>query len=128
MTFIISNCTSNSSWWLMIHEQLMVQNLKPGLHIVVSVGEHACDYASKRILKLPKYRLKIFLFEISKPIPLQRFRVQTISVQLNIHVRDHVLAILTTYMETRLKQGQIKSNCFLSSISKPYSGEADTPL
>ena len=40
--------------------------------------------------------------EISKLVTLQRFRDQTISVQLKIHVRNHVFAILTTYMETRL--------------------------
>ena len=27
MTFIISNCISNSFWWLMIHEQFMIKNL-----------------------------------------------------------------------------------------------------
>ena len=36
-------------------------NLKPGLYIVVRVAEHACDDASKRILKLSTYRLQIFL-------------------------------------------------------------------
>ena len=33
--------------------------VKLGLHIVVTVAEHACDDASKRILKL--YELQIFL-------------------------------------------------------------------
>ena len=33
--------------------------VKPGLHIVVRIAEHACDDASKRILKLSTYRLKI---------------------------------------------------------------------
>ena len=77
--------------------------LKPGLHIVVRIAEHACDDALKRILKLSTYRLKIFLVKYQNLWPLQRFRVKTISVQLKIHVRDYVLAILTTYMETRLK-------------------------
>ena len=35
--------------------------IKPGLHIVVRVAEHACDDASKRILKRSAHRLKIFL-------------------------------------------------------------------
>ena len=34
--------------------------LKPGLHMVVRIAEHACDDASKRILKLSTYRLQIF--------------------------------------------------------------------
>ena len=34
---------------------------KPGLHMVVRVAEHACDDASKRILKPSTYRLQIFL-------------------------------------------------------------------
>ena len=77
-------------------------SLKPGLHIVVRIAEHACDDASKRILKLSTYRLKLFLVKYQNLLPLQPFRVQTISVQLKIHVRDYVLAILTTYMKTRL--------------------------
>ena len=35
--------------------------LKPALHIVVTVAEHASDDASKRILKPSTHRLKIFL-------------------------------------------------------------------
>ena len=35
--------------------------LKPGLRIVGSIAGHACDDASKRILKLPTYESKIFL-------------------------------------------------------------------
>ena len=35
--------------------------MKPGLHIVVRVAEHACDDASKRILKPSTCRLQIFL-------------------------------------------------------------------
>ena len=34
---------------------------KPGLHIVGRIAEHAWDDASKSILKLSTYRLKIFL-------------------------------------------------------------------
>ena len=34
---------------------------KPGLHFVVRVAEHACDDASKRILKPSTCRLQIFL-------------------------------------------------------------------
>ena len=36
-------------------------NVKPDLHMVVTVAEHACDGASKRILKLSTYPLQIFL-------------------------------------------------------------------
>ena len=39
----------------------MKMNVKPGLHIVVTVAEHACNDASKRILKLSIYPLQIFL-------------------------------------------------------------------
>ena len=34
---------------------------KPGLQIVVTVAEHACDDTSQRILKLSIYSLQIFL-------------------------------------------------------------------
>ena len=33
----------------------------PGLHKVVIVVEHACDYDPKRILKLTKYQLLVFV-------------------------------------------------------------------
>ena len=44
-------------------EQQTSDNLivKPGLHIVVKAAEHACDDASKRILKLSIYSLQLFL-------------------------------------------------------------------
>ena len=39
-----------------------LQDFKPGLHIVVTVAEHACDDAPKRILKLSIYiHCKYFL-------------------------------------------------------------------
>ena len=80
----------------------LISTFKPagGLHIVVRVAEHACDDASKRILKPSTHRLKIFLVKYQNLGPLEKFRDQTISVQLKIHVREYVLAILTTYMET----------------------------
>ena len=34
--------------------------LKPGLHIVVTIAEHASDDVSKKILKLSTYQLQIF--------------------------------------------------------------------
>ena len=40
---------------------LATDNLKPGLHIVVTIAEHACDHVSKRILKLSRCRSKIIL-------------------------------------------------------------------
>ena len=40
---------------------LVLLRLKPGLHRVVKIAEHVCDDASKRILKLSKYRLQLFL-------------------------------------------------------------------
>ena len=33
---------------------------KSGLHIVVTIAEHVCDYVPKRILKLSQYPLQIF--------------------------------------------------------------------
>ena len=71
-----------------------IVSVKPGLHMVVTVAEHVCDDASKRILKLSTYRSKIFLVKYKNLLPLQRFRDQIISVQFKIHVRDYVLAIL----------------------------------
>ena len=36
-------------------------SLKPGLHIVITTGEHAYEYDPKRILKLSAYRLEVSL-------------------------------------------------------------------
>ena len=76
--------------------------LKPGLHIVIRVTEHACDDASKRILKPSTYRLQIFLVRDQYLRSLLPHGNQTIAGQLEKHVLKPMLAILTTYMETRL--------------------------
>ena len=39
----------------------MCNLVKPGLHIVVIIAEHACDHVLKRVLKLSTYRLQAFL-------------------------------------------------------------------
>ena len=38
-----------------------IGQLEPGLHIVVTIPEHASDVAPKRILRLLIHRLQIFL-------------------------------------------------------------------
>ena len=51
--------------WSQVHaydpSDYMETRLKPGLHIVERITEHACDDASKRILKLSEYWLNKFL-------------------------------------------------------------------
>ena len=36
-------------------------SVKPDLHIVVTIAQHACDRVLRRVLKLSTYRLQIFL-------------------------------------------------------------------
>ena len=79
------------------------QTLKLGLHIVVRVAEHACDDASKRVSKPSTYRLQIFLVRDQYLRSLLPHGDKTIAGQLEKHVLKPMLAILTTYMETRLK-------------------------
>ena len=76
--------------------------LKPGLHIVVRVAEHACDDASERILKPSTYRSEIFLVRDQYLRSLLPYGDQPIAGQLEKHVLNPMLAILTTHMETRL--------------------------
>ena len=83
----------------------------PGLHIVVRIAEHACDDASKRILKPSTYRLQIFLVRDQYLQSLLPHGDQAIAGQLEKHVLKPMLAILTTYMETRLY-------CSLRTIAK----------
>ena len=78
-------------------------HFKPGLHMVVRVAEHACDDASKRILKFSTYRLQLFLVRDQYLQSLLPQGDQSIAGQLEKHVLKPMLAILTTYMETRLK-------------------------
>ena len=75
--------------------------LKPGLHIVVRVAEHACDDASKRILKPSTYRLQICLVRDQYLRSLLPHRDQTIIGQLEKYVLKPMLAILRTYMCSR---------------------------
>ena len=74
----------------------------PGLHIVVRVAEHAFDDASKRILKPSIYRLQIFLVRDKYLRSLLPHGDQAIAGQPEKHVLKPMLAIFTTYMETRL--------------------------
>ena len=79
-----------------VHHQL-----KPGLHIVVRVAEHACEDSSKRILKPSTYRLEIFLVRDQYLRPLLLHGDQTIAEQLKKHALKPMRAILKTYIETR---------------------------
>ena len=77
--------------------------IKPGLHIVVRVAEHACDYASTRIFKPSTYRMQIFLVRHQSFRSLIPYGDQAIAGQLETHVLKPMLAILIPYMETRPK-------------------------
>ena len=61
---ILLSLSKNSSLNIMfecVNSPVASLDLKPGLHMVVTVVAHACDDASKRILKLSIYPLQIFL-------------------------------------------------------------------
>ena len=77
-------------------------SLNLGLHVIVTIAEHVCDHFPKRVLKLINYRLQIFLAKDHYLEALQLYGDQVIPGQLKERVRQHVLQILTTYMETRL--------------------------
>ena len=66
--------------------------------MVVWVAEHACNDASKRILKLTTYRLQIFLGKDQYLSSLQQYGDQAIAGQLEKHVLKPMLAILTNYI------------------------------
>ena len=76
--------------------------VKPGLHTVVTIEQHACDRVLKRILKLSTHRLQIFLVKYDNLRSLHLCEDQGRRGKLKKPVRKHVHAILTTYMETRL--------------------------
>ena len=94
----------------------MDSGIKPGLHIVVRVAEHACDDASKRILKPSTYRLQIFLVRNQYLRLLLQRGNKTIAGQLEKHVLKPILAILTTSKDTRLKISSIIPSVFVTHI------------
>ena len=69
--------------------------IKPGLHMVVTIAEHVCDTALQRIIK-------IFLVKDRYLRSLKRYGDHAIPGQLEKHVRKHVFAVPSTYMEIRL--------------------------
>ena len=77
--------------------------VKPGLYIVVTVAEQACDHVLKRVLKPSTHRLQIFLVKYEYLRSLQLCEDQGIAGKFEKRVYKHVLAILTIYMETGLK-------------------------
>ena len=77
--------------------------VKPGLYIVVTIAQHACDRVLKRVLKLSTYRLQIFLVKYEYLRLLQLCEDQGIRRKLTETCsQTDVLAILTTYTEARL--------------------------
>ena len=48
---------------LKLSEKLLSLRIKPGLHMVVTIAEHAYDNASKKILKLSTYRPQLSLLK-----------------------------------------------------------------
>ena len=82
-----------------------VHILKLCLHIVVTIAEHVSDDAPKRVLRLSIHRdrLQIFLVKHEYLRPSQLCEDQGTLEKLKKRVCNHVLAILTTYMVTRLK-------------------------
>ena len=79
-----------------------MHQVKPGLHTVKTIAEHACDLILKRVLKLSTYRLLIFLVKYESLRSLQLNEDQGTLGKLEKHVCKHMLAILTTNMDTRL--------------------------
>ena len=76
--------------------------LKPGVLIVVTIAAYACNNASKRILKLSVHQFQIFFVRDQYLTSLHLYGYQAIWERINKHVRKHVLAIFTTYTDTRL--------------------------
>ena len=70
----------NRRFVLILFIQYIAQyRVKPGLHIVVTVAEHACDHVLKRALKLSTHRLQIFLVKYEYLPSLQLCRDQGVS-------------------------------------------------
>ena len=78
-------------------------SVKPGLHIVVKIAEHACEHALKKISNLSTYQLQIFPAKYEYLRSLHLCKDQGIHETLKKRTRKHMLVVLTTYMEARFK-------------------------
>ena len=67
-------------------------SLNHGLHIVVTIAEHVCDYVPKSVLKLLKHRLE----------SLQLYGDQFIPGQLKKRVCQHMVPILNFHLLPKL--------------------------
>ena len=86
-----------------VTRKLHCVTLKPGLHIVVTIAKDASDDAPKRNLRLPTHRLQIFFVKYEYLRSLQPCEDQGTCEKLKKRVFNHVLTILTTYIETRIQ-------------------------
>ena len=98
----IALCNIKACSATQVTRKLHCVTLKPGLHTVVTMAEHASDDAPKRNLRLPTHRLQIFFVKYEYLQSLQPCEDQGTREKLKKRVFNHVLAILTTYMETRI--------------------------
>ena len=88
--------------FFIIRSAIREPRLKSGLHKVLTIAERASNVAPKRILRLSIHRLQIFLEKYEYPRSLQLREDQGIRGKLKKRVCNHLLAILTTHMDTRL--------------------------
>ena len=69
-------------------------SVKPGLHIVVTIAQHACDHVLKRVLNLSTYQLQIFLVKYEYLRSLQLCEDQGILGKIKRPASKHVHAII----------------------------------
>ena len=82
-------------------------SVKPNLHMVLTIAQHACDLVPKRILKLSVYRLQIFIVKYEYLRSLRLCEDQDICGKLKRPVSKHVLAIFTTLRDQALSSSFI---------------------
>ena len=114
-----------SNLWPLVHESKVPSVLfgsvwefhKPGLHIVVTIAEHACDHVLKRVLKLLIYRSQTFLVKYKHMRSLQLCEDQGIPEKLN-----NVFATLCLrFLRLIWRPGLTVTACLLKSIYKESS-------
>ena len=69
-----------------------VISVKPDLHTVITIAQHAYDRVLKRVLKLSTYRLQIFLLKYEYLRSLQLCEDQGICGKLKRPVKVHSLS------------------------------------
>ena len=93
--------------------------VKPGLHVIVTIPEHVCNHAVKRGLNFSTYRLQKFLMKDQYHAVSHYNYRYGYQAKFSNHVRKHLLGILKTKRKPGLQSHElsVSENSLLFHVS-----------